>query len=125
MARSRWLSIPRPGTSPANGTTITAPGSVTITASASDADGSVASVAFYANGSLLAQDFTAPYSYSWSGIPAGGYTLTAVATDNSGLQTTAAATLDRPSSMPALKRRTVAPTLRWTCCLSSGQTKAA
>jgi hypothetical protein len=64
------------------------PASVALTASASDTDGSVASVQFYANGSLLATDSSAPFTHTWSGVGVGSYTLTAVATDNQGATTT-------------------------------------
>jgi len=75
-------------TSPADGSSFTAPASMSISATASDADGSVDSVAFYANGTLLGTDSTAPYSVDWSSAPAGSYALTAVATDNASATTT-------------------------------------
>lgn len=75
-------------TAPAAGSVFTAPASTTVSANAGDSDGTVASVAFYANGSLIGTDPTSPYSVPWSAIPAGSYTLTAVATDNLGAQTT-------------------------------------
>jgi hypothetical protein len=40
---------------------------------------------------LLGSDTSSTYSYSWSNVPAGSYTLTAVATDNLGSRTTSAA----------------------------------
>jgi acid phosphatase type 7 len=70
-------------TSPTSGASFTAPASVTIAASASDSDGSVASVAFYAGGSLLGTDTSSPYSIVWN-APVGAHSLTAVATDNLG-----------------------------------------
>jgi hypothetical protein len=75
-------------TSPAEGLGVVAPATVTVAASASDADGSVASVAFFANGAPIGTDTTSPYSATWSGVAAGSYTLTAVATDNQGATTT-------------------------------------
>jgi hypothetical protein len=77
-------------TSPAEGATFTTPASVTVTADASDADGSIASVAFYANTTLIGTDTTAPFSASWTNMAAGSYTLTAVATDDLGELTTSA-----------------------------------
>jgi hypothetical protein len=70
--------------SPASGATFTAPASVSIAASASDSDGTVARVDFFANGTLLGTDTAAPYTFSWSNVAAGTYNLTAVATDNAG-----------------------------------------
>ena len=70
-------------TSPSNGATFTAPASITINATASDTDGTVTKVDFYQNGSFLGTDTTSPYSFTWSNVGAGTYSLTAVATDNS------------------------------------------
>jgi hypothetical protein len=78
-------------TGPAEGTTYTAPASIAIDANASDADGTIASVQFLANGSVIGTDTTSPYSFTWTGVAAGGYTLTAIATDNLGATTTSAA----------------------------------
>ncbi len=69
-------------TSPANGAVFTAPASIPINATASDSDGTVTKVDFYQNGSLLGTDTTSPYSFTWSSVAAGSYSLTAVATDN-------------------------------------------
>jgi uncharacterized repeat protein (TIGR02543 family) len=71
-------------TSPADGATFTAPASITITATATDSDGSIAAVRFYHGTTLLATDSTSPYSYTWTGVPAGSYILTAQAQDNQG-----------------------------------------
>jgi uncharacterized protein (DUF2141 family)/regulation of enolase protein 1 (concanavalin A-like superfamily) len=71
-------------TSPASGATYTAPATVTINASASDPDGSIASVAFFAGAQPISTDTTSPFSASWTNVPAGSYSLTAVATDNAG-----------------------------------------
>jgi chitinase len=78
-------------TSPANGATFTAPATVSLAANASDSDGSVAKVAFYQNGALLGEDTSAPYTFTWSNVGVGSYTLTAVATDNQGATTTSSA----------------------------------
>jgi len=75
-------------TSPANNATFNAPASITISAAASDADGTISKVDFYNGATLLATDNTTPYSFSWSGVAAGTYSLTAKATDNSGAVTT-------------------------------------
>ncbi|HOS44237.1 MAG TPA: Ig-like domain-containing protein, partial [Armatimonadota bacterium] len=64
-----------------------APTSVTLTADAAD-DGAVARVEFYQGATKLGEDTTAPYSYTWDAVPAGTYSLTAVAIDDIGLATT-------------------------------------
>jgi hypothetical protein len=65
----------------------TAPANITINANATDADGSIAKVEFYHDGLLLGTDTSAPYSYTWSGVPAqtAAYHLQAKAYDNLGL----------------------------------------
>ncbi|WP_166437226.1 glycosyl hydrolase family 18 protein [Niastella caeni] len=80
-------------TAPSAGATFSAPASVTISATASDADGSVSKVGFYNGSTLLSEVTAAPYSYTWSNVAAGQYTITAKATDNSGATTTTAGVL--------------------------------
>lgn len=71
-------------TAPANNAVLVAPVNVTITAAASDMDGTVSRVEFYRGTSLVATDTTAPYSYVWNSVPLGMHTLTAKAYDNRG-----------------------------------------
>ncbi len=78
-------------TSPASGSNFTAPATIAIAATAADGDGTVSSVAFYANGTLLGTVPASPYTVSWANVAAGTYTITAVATDNSGAKTTSGA----------------------------------
>lgn len=78
-------------TSPASGATFSAPATVTVSAAASDADGSVSKVGFYNGATLLGEVSAAPYTYTWSNVAAGSYSITAKATDNSGAATTSAA----------------------------------
>ncbi|HRH59608.1 MAG TPA: Ig-like domain-containing protein, partial [Chitinophagaceae bacterium] len=77
-------------TSPANATSFLEPANITITADASDENGTVTKVDFYNGDTLLGTDETAPYSVVWNNILAGSYTIKAKATDNSNLVTTAA-----------------------------------
>ena len=77
-------------TSPASGATFAAPATIAIAANASDTDGTVARVDFYNGSTLLGSDTSAPYQWSWTGVAAGTYTLTARATDDDGAQTTSA-----------------------------------
>ncbi|HET8951963.1 MAG TPA: Ig-like domain-containing protein [Solirubrobacteraceae bacterium] len=80
-------------TSPANGSTFRWNDQITINASASDPDGTVARVEFYRNDgtTLLATDTSAPYSFRWKDPPAGTHLLRAKAYDNRGAVTTSAA----------------------------------
>jgi len=67
-------------------TALTEPANVTLSASASDADGYVSSVSFYIGNTFVGTDNTAPYSLDVTGLTAGVYSAMAIATDNSGLQ---------------------------------------
>jgi hypothetical protein len=80
-------------TSPAVGASVVAPASVVVSADASDGDGSVSRVDFYAGTTLLGSDSTAPYSVTWSNVGAGSYSLTAVAVDSGGASTTSSPVL--------------------------------
>ena len=71
--------------------TITAPknarlGTVTINATASDADGTISEVAFYIDSVLVGTDATAPYSYAWTSV-LGKHSVFAIATDDRGEKT--------------------------------------
>lgn len=75
-------------TSPGVGSRFTTPATITLTANASDADGTVSKVEFFNGAVKLGEDLTAPYTYAWASPAAGSYALTAKATDNSGATTT-------------------------------------
>src|SRR5438309_1769518 len=91
-------------TAPADGANYLAPATIAFTATASDPDGSVTQVSFYAGSTLLATDTGTPYTFTWSNVPVGNYSLTAVATDNSGASTTSGAVVvhvvNPPNSTP-------------------------
>jgi len=57
---------------------------ITIAADASVTGGNITSVSFYVNSKFLATDKTAPYSFDWKDMPAGDYTISAIATDDAG-----------------------------------------
>lgn len=68
-------------TAPVGGATYTPAATVAVSASASDPEGRLARVEFYADGTLIATDTTEPYSASWSATTAGTYALKAIAYD--------------------------------------------
>ena len=74
--------------------TLQAPGTATtgvavnLAAAAADSDGTIARVRFYDGGTLLGEDTTAPYTFSWTPTTIGTHQLTAQATDDSGATTT-------------------------------------
>ncbi|TPG45211.1 T9SS C-terminal target domain-containing protein [Flavobacterium pectinovorum] len=65
-----------------------APATVSLAATATDSDGTISKVEFFNGSTLLASIIAAPYSYSWTNVAAGSYSVTAKATDNSGSVTT-------------------------------------
>jgi hypothetical protein len=73
-------------TAPVASAVIDAPANITITADATDADGTVAKVEFYNGTVKIGQATAAPFSMTWNGILTGNYTLKAIATDNEGLK---------------------------------------
>jgi hypothetical protein len=88
-------------TSPANGTNFTAPATITITANASDTDGTISKVEFFNGNTKLGEDLTAPYSFTWTNVTSGTYSLTASATDDGGLTTTSAVVTITVGSTPS------------------------
>ena len=65
------------------------PGPLTLTATASDTDGTIAKVAFYNGGTKISEDLTAPYTATFTTTTTNTvYKFTAVATDDKGLSTT-------------------------------------
>ena len=77
-------------TAPASGSTFSFKSDITIKATASDSDGTVQKVEFFAGTTKLGQSTSAPYSFVWHRPGPGTYALTARATDNAGLTTTSA-----------------------------------
>src|SRR5690606_24103779 len=61
--------------------------SVSMAANAADSDGKIAKVEFYNGTTLLSTDTSAPYSYTWTNVRAGEYSITAKATDDKGATT--------------------------------------
>jgi hypothetical protein len=75
-------------TSPANAAMFVAPASFTFAAEATDSDGSVANVQFLLNNSPIGSSAGPNFSTNVSGLAAGNYSLTAIATDDQGAATT-------------------------------------
>ena len=75
-------------TSPTQGANLDATQGILFTATATDTDGTVMKVDFYANGLYVGSATAAPFSFTWNGAIAGNYNLTAVATDNLGATAT-------------------------------------
>ena len=104
---------------PTNGEVYAAPADISIMARASDADGSISNVEFFAgtndlgSGTPVILDPIAGggisglvYLFNWSNVAAGEYSLTAIATDAAGLSTTSAPvdiTVISPSAGPMVR----------------------
>ncbi|MBI4659123.1 MAG: hypothetical protein HY735_09800 [Verrucomicrobia bacterium] len=85
--QKKYLSNKLPAvaiSSPAANATFTAPANITLTADASDSDGSISKVEFFSRGTAIGTATTSPYRVTWSNVAPGSYTLTAKATDNNG-----------------------------------------
>jgi endoglucanase len=90
-------------TSPANNASFAAGSTITISANATDSDGSISKVEFFRGATLIGTSTAGPYSFSWTNAAAGTYSLTAKATDNAGAVTTSAAvsiTVTNPTPPP-------------------------
>ena len=92
-------------TSPAPNALFVPPATVIISATASDIDGTVTKVDFYADGTLLGTTAVTPYSYTWNSVPVGWHQLVAKATDDRGAET---------SSTPVMIYRNAAPSVTLT-----------
>src|SRR6266581_495915 len=91
-------------TAPASGAVFQAGATITLTATATaaDSDGTISKVEFFRGTTLIGSDTTSPYSFNWTSVPTGAYTLTARATDSNGAVTTSAAvniTVDTPPTV--------------------------
>jgi endoglucanase Acf2 len=69
-------------TSPADGASFAEGDNVDITAQASDLDGTVSLVEFFAGDTKIGEDSTEPFEFSWTNVAAGNYQITAKATDD-------------------------------------------
>lgn len=71
-------------TSVTNGQNFKLGATIPLTVAASDLDGAVSNVDFYADGNLIGSTTNNPFSIAWSGATPGHHQLTAKATDNAG-----------------------------------------
>ncbi|MFC0542809.1 glycoside hydrolase family 48 protein [Kutzneria chonburiensis] len=89
-------------TSPRATDTYNAPATIPLAATASDSDGTISKVEFYAGDTLLATDTTAPYAGSWTNVPAGTYSITAKAYDDKGASTSSSPVAVKVLSGPTI-----------------------
>ncbi|MEY3450310.1 MAG: hypothetical protein RL711_135, partial [Bacteroidota bacterium] len=68
-----------------------APNTVNLAATAVDTDGTISKVEFYQGATLVGSDATSPYTFTWSNVADGTYSITAKAYDNLTATTTSTA----------------------------------
>jgi hypothetical protein len=78
---------------PVNGSVVSLNAPQTVSATATLANGTVTSVQFFANGTSIGTAAVYPYSVSWTAVTPGTYTITALATGNTGSQSTSTASV--------------------------------
>jgi RHS repeat-associated protein len=105
-------------TAPADNARYLNPSSVTLSASASgpELNDLLQRVEFYLNGALTGTVTSAPYSFNWTSPALGTYTLTAVAVDSQGAQTTSSArtfTVSDQNQAPTVSIVTPLDNSRW------------
>lgn len=89
-------------TAPANNSAFCQRTAISLTAAASDTDGSVTKVEFYDGTTLLGTDTSSPYTYTWTTAGTGTHTITAKATDNGGASTTSASASVTVNANPSI-----------------------
>jgi len=95
-------------TAPANGANYLAPATLNLAASVTANGNSITSVSFYNGASLLGTSTTAPYTYAWSNVGAGSYSLSAQVVYGSG-STASSATANVTVTNPAPSVALTAP----------------
>lgn len=98
-------------TAPSNDSSYTEPATISLQAGASDSDGSVSRVEFFANGGKVGEDISAPFNFVWGPVGIGIYNLTAIAMDNLGSFATSSVVrvFVNASTAPELLNRTPVP----------------
>ena len=102
-------------TSPANGASVYAAGAILpIAADATDLDGTITNVQFFANTNKIAEVSTSPWTAVWSNALSGSYVLTALAADNNGTTTISApvsVSITAPPQSPTLNVQAISNSL--------------
>jgi hypothetical protein len=99
-APSVTLTSPSVGAPP-----FTSPANITVSANATDSDGTISKVEFYAGSTRIGTATAAPYQITWGPVSDGNYSLTAVATDNllaSTVSSSVAISVTPPNTLPSV-----------------------
>src|SRR6185503_2498740 len=95
-------------TTPTNGAVFLGFTNIVFSSAATDGDGFITNVDFFAGATRVGRDRTAPFSITWTSAPPGSYDVLAVANDNGGL-----------TAMSALAGVTVLPNVPPVCTLTN------
>ena len=87
-------------TNPMTGAVFAAPANVTIQAAVTNGSGAVTNVQFLVGTGVLTNETAPPYFATTNNLAAGGYILSAIATDNNGLKATNTATISIVTPVP-------------------------
>lgn len=89
-------------TNPVSNAVFSEPANITIQATASDpnSNGAVTNVQFLVGANVLTNDTTAPFAVTATGLAAGGYTFSAVASDKAGLTATNSVSISVVTPIP-------------------------
>src|SRR5260221_7535826 len=103
FANTAW-AISASLTAPAAGAVFQAGATITLTATATPTNSSrpIVKVEFFRGTTLIGTDTTSPYSFAWTNVPAGSYSLTAKATDSTGATATSAARSIKVNAPPTV-----------------------
>jgi hypothetical protein len=88
-------------TAPANNATFCSGTAITLTATATDADGTISKVEFFDGTTLITTLTASPYTYNWTNAATGAHSITVKATDNGNLGTTSTAVSITVNATPA------------------------
>ncbi len=98
-------------TSPLNNSALYVPNpsqGITISATATDLDGTVTSVEFFAGANSIGKSFAAPWMANWTNLHSGSYVLTAIATDNSNATTISSPVSVSLAALPPVPQLSIA-----------------
>lgn len=112
-------------TSPSAGSTVVAGNAVNLAATASDSDGTIASVRFLANGFVVGTASGSPFLVSWTPTAAGSYRIVAQATDSTSNVATSAEVILTVTGNAAPTVSITSPRTGATVTVATGTTIAA
>ncbi|WP_018611551.1 SBBP repeat-containing protein [Segetibacter koreensis] len=93
--------------SPVNDTTYTGPATIHLVAKAKDPNDRISKVELYNGTSILRTEYIYPYTYDWTNVQPGTYTIKAKAYDDKGLSATSEAVTFTVAETVAANRRSI------------------